>query len=146
MQLSTQIADHLKQVYFGGNWTSSHLQDQLKDVDWKMATTRIYDFNTIAQLVYHVNYFVKVVIPVLEGKPFDAHDKYSFDHPPIENQQDWERFLESVFQDGNRLAELIEQMSEEEIKGPFIDPKYGHYHRILVGTIEHFHYHLGQIV
>ncbi len=83
MNLSTQIAKHIRDVYWGGNWTSSNLEANLANVTWEQAITKVHSFNTIATLVYHMNYFVSVVIQILEGGPLDAKDKYSFDHPPI---------------------------------------------------------------
>lgn len=35
--ISTQIALHLQQVYFGGNWATSNFKDQLADVSWQEA-------------------------------------------------------------------------------------------------------------
>ena len=35
MNLPFQIAKHFREVYFGGNWTSSNLKDNLADVDWQ---------------------------------------------------------------------------------------------------------------
>jgi len=40
-------------------------------------------------LVYHINYYVAAVLPVLQGGPLDASDKYSFDLPPIQSKEDW---------------------------------------------------------
>jgi hypothetical protein len=83
---------------------------------------------------------------VLEGGPLDAHDKYSFDHPPIESQQDWEKLLNRTWADAEKLAHLIEQMPETKLLEVFSDKKYGTYYRNIHGVIEHMHYHLGQIV
>jgi hypothetical protein len=83
MNLTAQIANHFRAVYFGGNWTSVNLKDSLADVTWQQATTKVYSFNTIATLVYHTNYYISAVSKVLQGEPLNAHDKYSFDHPPI---------------------------------------------------------------
>ncbi len=46
MNLTMLIAKHLKEVYFGGNWTASSLKDNLTDVTWQQATTQVYSFNT----------------------------------------------------------------------------------------------------
>jgi hypothetical protein len=81
MNLTAQIAKHFKDVHFGGNWTSVDLKQTLADVTWQQATTKVYSFNTIAALVYHINYYVSVVTKVLKQEPLNAHDKYSFDLP-----------------------------------------------------------------
>ncbi|MEL6812251.1 MAG: DinB family protein [Bacteroidota bacterium] len=146
MNTSQQLAKHLKEVHIGGNWTWSNLKDNLADVSWKQATTKIQSFNTIAALVYHIHYFVAAAIPVLKGEALDAHDKYSFDCPPIESDEDWNELLDTLQKDAEKLSELIAQLPEEKLWQTFWDEKYGNYFRNLLGTIEHTHYHLGQIV
>lgn len=146
MTLTTQIAQHLREVHFGGNWTSSNLKDNLADVSWQQAKTQVGSLNTIAALVFHMNYFVDAVLKVMQGKQLDAHDKYSFDHPPIKSQGDWESLLEKVWADAEELAGLIERMPESQLWEDFADAKYGNYYRNLQGIVEHCHYHLGQVV
>ncbi len=146
MQLSVQIAKHLRDIHFGGNWTVSNLKGTLSDVTWQQAVTKVYSFNTIATLVYHTNYFVSAVTRVLQGGPLDAHDKFSFDHPPIQCQADWEAMLHKTWADAETFASLIEQLSPDKLGENFEDEKYGSYYRNLHGIIEHTHYHLGQIV
>jgi hypothetical protein len=146
MALVTQIAKHFREIHFGGNWTSSNLKDNLEDVSWQQATTRVYDLNTIATLVYHTHYYVHAVLQVLQGGTINASDKFSFTHPPIQSQQDWEKFLEQVFTDAEKFAGLVEQLPDHILWEDFTDSKYGNYYRNLHGIIEHTHYHLGQIV
>ena len=142
----SQISKHLREIHFGGNWTDVNLKDQLADVTWQQATTRVHSFNTIAVLVYHMNYYVRSVTNVLQGNPLDAHDKYSFDLPPITSQADWESLLAKTWSDAETFASLIEQLPESRLWDDFSDNKYGNYYRNLHGIIEHCHYHLGQIV
>ena len=145
-QTPKQIAQHLRAVYFGGNWTSTNLKDTLAGVTWQQATTQIYDLNTIATLVYHATYYVFEVSKVLEGQPLTAKDKYSFEHPPIASQEDWEQLLAKVWVDVEHFASLIEQLPSDQLWADFVGKKYGNYYRNLHGIIEHLHYHLGQIV
>lgn len=93
-----------------------------------------------------MNYFVKAVLNVMQGKPLDAHDKYSFDLPPIQSKEDWDSLLAKTWADAENLAILIEQMPESRLWDDFADAKYGNYYRNLQGIIEHCHYHLGQVV
>jgi hypothetical protein len=146
MNLTQQMAKQLRAVYFGGNWTSVNLKDSLSGVDWKQATTKIFSLNTIALLVYHTNYYIDAVSKVLQGKPLDAHDKYSFDLPPIKSQEDWEQLLEKTWIEAENFASLIEQLPDSKLEESFADNKYGNYYRNIHGIIEHMHYHLGQIV
>ena len=146
MNLTAQIAKHFREVHFGGNWTSSNLKDHLADVTWQQATTQVYSINPIATLVYHINYYVSAILKVLRGEPLDAHDKYSFDLPPILSQEDWEKLLDKTWTDAEDFAILVEQLPESKLGENFSDEKYGGYYRNLHGVIEHTHYHLGQIV
>ena len=145
MKVTEQLAKHLREVHFGGNWTASNLRDQLAGVTWRLATRRTDSFHTIAEIVYHVNYFVSVTLQVVQGGPLDAHEKESFECPSIESEQDWERLLEKTWADAEDLAGAIEQMPEDRLWEPFVDQKWGNYYRCLQGPIEHCHYHLGQI-
>ncbi len=146
MKVTTQIAKHFREIHFGGNWTWSNLKDTLEDVTWQQATTQAYSFNTIATLVYHINYFVSGVLKVLRGGQLEIKDKYSFDHLPISSQEDWENFLNKVWTDAEDFANLIEQLPEDTLWEFFSEEKYGIYYRNIHGIIEHSHYHLGQIV
>lgn len=146
MHTAAQVAKHIRDVHVGGNWTSVNLKDSLQDINWQQATTQLYQLNTIAALVFHINYYVAVVIKVLEGGPLDAHDKYSYDLPPIGTEQAWEQLKEKALADAERFATLVEQLPDEILAADFANAKYGTYYRNLQGIIEHTHYHLGQIV
>ena len=89
-----QIAKHFKDVYFGGNWTSVNLREILSDINWHQATTKVHNLNTIATLVFHINYYVNPVLKVLQGQPLNASDKFSFDVPIINSDDDWQKLVE----------------------------------------------------
>ena len=146
MNTVTQIAKHFRDVHFGGNWTSVNLKDTLADVNWQEATTKISSLNTIAALVFHINYYVAGITDVLQDRPLLIRDKFSFDLPPVQSPDDWENLRSKMFADAEKLADLLAQMPDEKLGGTFFDEKYGSYYRNLLGLIEHTHYHLGQIV
>jgi hypothetical protein len=141
----TQLAKHLRQVHFGGNWSASSLKDQLADITWQEATTQVHSFHTIAALVYHMNYYVSATLGVLQGGPLDAKDKHSFDLPPIQSQEAWDELLKKTWDDAENLARRIEQLPESQLWENFVKNEYGSYYRCLLGPIEYCHYHLGQI-
>ena len=124
MNLTGQIAKLFRDVHFGGNWTDVNLKENLADVSWQQATTKVYSFNTIAALVYHMNYYVSAALKVLDGEPLDAHDKYSFDHPPILSQEDWEKLMDKTWRDTENFAVQIEQLPESKLGEDFSDHKY----------------------
>jgi len=146
MNLTEQIAKHFRDVHFGGNWTSVNLKDTLQDISWQQATTKVYSFNTIAALVFHMNYYVDVVIKVLQGEPLNASDKYSFDVPAIASKEDWEKLLDKTWMEAETFAALVKRLPADKLWEDFSDNKYGNYYRNIHGIIEHIHYHLGQIV
>jgi hypothetical protein len=145
MTQTAQIAKHLRDVHFGGNWTWSNLKDNLADVSWEEATKKIDSFNTIAALTFHVNYFVVAVLDVLQNKPLTSHDKFSFDVPPIHSKEDWDRLVNKALTEAEQCAALIEQLPDSKLDEMFVEEKYGNYFRNFHGLIEHTHYHLGQI-
>lgn len=146
MNLSHQTARHFSDVHFGGNWTSVNLKDTLADVSWQEAITKVHSFNTIAVLVYHINYYVSAVLKVLQGEPLTASDKFSFALPAIQSEDDWKQLLNKTWADAENFACLLEQQPETRFGEIFTDEKYGSYYRNMHGIIEHIHYHLGQIV
>ena len=146
MNYVSHIAKHFNDVHFGGNWTSVNLRDTLEDLDWKEATLKIGDCNTIAVLVFHINYYISAVKEVLRGGVLDAHDKFSFDLTPIHSKEDWDKLKEKSWNDAKEFEDLLRQLPEDKLAADFTDKKYGDYYRNLHGIIEHCHYHLGQIV
>lgn len=146
MSITNQIAKHIRDIYFGGNWTFSNLKENLADVTWKEAITRVDNCNTIAALVFHINYFVRAVLQVLHGNPLTANDRYSFDVPLISSEDDWQKLLEQTWNEAEQFASLVEQLPDSILYETFSDEKYGNYYRNFHGIIEHSHYHLGQIV
>jgi hypothetical protein len=146
MTISAQIAKHIRDVHFGGNWTSVNLKATLSGVTWQQATSQVHGFNTLATLLFHVNYYVGIQVKVLQGGPVEGNDKLSFAHPPIASQADWEAMLEKAWAAVETLAGLVELLPDEKLLEPFYDEKYGNYYRNLAGFIEHTHYHLGQMV
>ena len=146
MNTTAQIAKHFRDVHFGGNWTSVNLKESLAGVTCEQATTKVHSFNTIAVLVFHMNYYVAVITKVLEGKPLDGKDKLSFDCPLIQSTEDWEALVNKTWTEAENFAKLIEQLPDSKLEETFINEKYGNYYRNLHGITEHMHYHLGQIV
>lgn len=146
MNPAAQISKQIRDVYFGGNWTAVNFRDTLADLNWQEAIKQVGSLNTIAILVFHSNYYINAVLKVLQGEKLDAHDKFSFDLPPIRSQEDWEKLLEKTWADARQFADLVEQLPEYRLWENLADEKYGNYYRNLHGIIEHCHYHLGQIV
>ncbi|NLR82561.1 DinB family protein [Chitinophaga eiseniae] len=145
MNSTKQIAKHFRDVHLGGNWTSVNLKDTLAGINWQQATTRIDDLNTIAVLVFHINYYVGVITRVLQGGPLEGNDKLSFNVPPISSEEAWQALVNKAITEAEQMTMLIEKLDDATLQENFTDPKYGSYFRNLLGVTEHTHYHLGQI-
>lgn len=145
MAITKQIAKHVRDFHFGGNYTGVNLKQTIGDVTWQEATTKYKTLNTMAALVFHINYYIDAVLKVLKGAALNAHDKDSYNHPSIESEQDWQTLLNKVFSDAEQFAQFIENLDDDRLDENFLDGKYGSYFRNLEGTIEHANYHLGQI-
>ncbi len=147
MSSTKQIAKQFREVYLDGDWVAfTNLKAQISDVNWKQATTKIGSLNTIADLVFHLDYYVAGILNVLKGGPLDIRDKYSFDLPPIGSEEDWAKLRNKMLTDAEDFAAALEQLPDEKLKEVFVDEKYGYYERNILGMIEHSYYHLGQVV
>ncbi len=145
MTTPQQLSKHFRDVFFGGNWTAVNLKDTLEGITWQQATTKVHNLNTIAVLVFHINYYIDAVLKVLEGEPLKASDKYSFALQPITSEEEWRKLVDKTFTQAELFANRIEALDEEKLFETFADAKYGNYFRNLAGIIEQTHYHLGQI-
>jgi len=146
MTLPQTLAKKLHELYYGKNWTYVWMQPVLEDITWEEATQKIGDCNTIAELVYHIHYYILKTIPVFDGQPLDAHDKYSFDAPSINSSEDWNHLIETTYTEVQKMIDHLNEMPESRIWEFMTEEKYGTWYRNIHGIIEHGHYHFGQIV
>jgi uncharacterized damage-inducible protein DinB len=146
MSVPKQIAERLRRVYFGYNWSSTNLKEQLSDVTLAEAHTQVGELNTIASLAYHMFYYLRLQTKVLRGGPLEGNDKESWQTPDFASESDWTSFLEQSWEEAEAFAKILEEMPEEKLWSEFADPKYKTIFYNVAGMIEHFHYHLGQIV
>ncbi|WP_035334556.1 DinB family protein [Dokdonia sp. PRO95] len=146
MTTSHLLSKHLQQFIAGPNLTGSHLSQHLDDVSIKEANISLYGVNSIAQLVFHINYYISAVGDVLEGKPLLAKDSLSFDAPIITTEAAWQPQKEKLYTAIHRCAQLVKSFPQEKLKEEFVLKKYGSYEHNLLGLLEHSHYHFGQIV
>lgn len=146
MSSSSQLAKRFREVLLDGLWiANTNFKDQLSGVSWQLAVTKVDSLNTIAMLTYHIGYYIAGVVNVLEGGDLEIKDKFSFDLPPIESQEQWEALLNKLWVDSEKFASLIGQLPDNKLDEVFVDEKYGTYQRNIDGMIEHAYYHLGQI-
>lgn len=146
MELNNYLADRLKEVLTEGTWvTGTNFKDQISKVLWKDAVKKFVDLNSIADLTFHVTYYIAGIVKVLEGGPLDIRDAYSFTYEPVTSASEWQHLIDNFTHQSERLITLVEKMTNKQLVEDFIDPKYGTYQRNIDVLIEHTYYHLGQI-
>jgi hypothetical protein len=146
MSSALQLAKRFREVLLDGLWiANTNFKAQLSEVTWEQATTKIGTLNTIVMLTFHIDYYIAGLVNVFDGGDLEIRDKYSFDLPSIESQQQWEELLHKLWADSEKFATLLEQMPDSKMNEVFVDVKYGTYLRNIDGMIEHAYYHLGQI-
>lgn len=146
MTRSEFLAGRLREVFLTGTWiANTNYRQQLGAIPWQTGIARIQNLNTIAQLTFHIHYYVKGLLEVLKGGELTIHDKYSFDLPPITSESMWKVLVEEFLHDAEAFADRVEQLDDALLDQPFVQEKYGTYLRNIEGVIEHSYYHLGQI-
>ena len=146
MELSTKIANRFREVLLNGRWvTNTNFKEQLTNTTLEQATHQISSINTIALITFHINYYIAGVNHFFETGKLEISDKYSFDAPPINSEEDWRNLTNELFTNSEKFAAHVERMSNEKLEDVFFDEKYGSYLRNIEGMIEHCYYHLGQV-
>lgn len=146
MENSNQLANRFREVLLNGKWiANTNYKEQCSSVSWEQATKKMGSLNTIASLIFHINYYLDGIINVFEGGTLDIRDKYSFDMPPVKSKDDWKTLLSELVTNAEKFANHVDQMSEEKLLESFVNEDYGTYRRNIEAVIEHSYYHLGQI-
>jgi len=146
MSRSIILAGRLREVFLNGSWiANTNYQEVLKDLTWQQAVQKVGSLNTIAALIFHVNYYLTGFLAVFQGRKLEIHDKYSFNLPPITSEIEWNKLVCDFLANSEAFVQKIEKMNDEELEKPFFEEKYGTFLRNIEGVIEHSYYHLGQI-
>ena len=147
MKLNTYLAHRLKEILTEGTWvTGINFKAQILDLHWREAIKKIDHLNTIADLTFHIHYYIEGVIKVLEGGPLEIKDAYSFDAPPIKTEADWKSLVHKFCSDSEKIISLVGNMTDDNLLSNFANKNYGHYYRNIDVIIEHTYYHLGQVL
>lgn len=147
METGAQLATRLKEVILDGQWIARiNFKEAVSDLSWQEATQQIGSFNTIAALTFHVNYYLSGVLNVLEGGDLEIRDKYSFDMPEITDQSAWENLQKALWNNTEKMALEVADLSLQKLAKTFVKEDYGDYRRNIEALIEHSYYHLGQVV
>jgi uncharacterized damage-inducible protein DinB len=143
---SKQLAKRIRELFLDGRWiANTNYKDQLSAITREQATKKINSLNSIADLTFHINYYLAGLIRVFEGGQLDIHDKFSFALPPVETESDWNRMASELVSNAERFANVVEQMPDAALEQAFVEEKYGTNLRNIEAIIEHGYYHLGQV-
>ncbi len=146
MEISKALAVRLREVFLDGQWiANTNYKHQIKDLDWQKATQKIGTLNSIASLIFHVNYYLAGILEVFNGGELLIRDQFAFDMPPITSEEDWVKMRSTFLDNAAMFAKEVMEMSDVQLASNFVDEKYGSYARNIEGVIEHAYYHLGQI-
>jgi hypothetical protein len=141
MTLTEAIAQHFYEVNHGNNWTDAAVKDALKDVSFEQATKKIGNANTIALLLFHMDFYNMVVYDRLVGniRRFDHEESLQVN---IASESDWQQLQRTYFENVDRMHKAILEFDESLL---FEQKTSNTPYKNLHGVIEHIHYHLGQI-
>lgn len=146
MKLAPLVAQHITELFEGGNWTEVNLKDTLADVTHKeAATVTRASYNTIAALVHHLTFYNQVVLGRLKGDNPVIGETNGFDVPTIKTEADWQALKHSCMQSARDLAAAVLTLTNEQMLGLTVTGHATHY-KTLHGISEHAHYHLGQVI
>lgn len=146
MHRAQQLATRLEEVFLSGKWiANTNYRELLAELSLEQATTSLPQFNSIAQLTFHVNYYLDGLLRAFQTGTLDIKDQYSFDLPPLPTEIHWDQLRESLLSNAKAFADLVSTMEEPYLDAPFIDARYGTVLRNIEAVIEHSYYHLGQI-
>jgi uncharacterized damage-inducible protein DinB len=146
MNLSELIAQHLLDVHEGDNWTEVNLLSTLETVSFQEASkSTAASVNTIAGLVHHLTFWNSVMLQRLQGTHMEIPPSNGFDNAALPDEQSWYILKQQCLQSARALAYAISNLEIERLQEPIL-PGYPTAYKSLQGSVEHVHYHLGQIV
>jgi uncharacterized damage-inducible protein DinB len=147
MNYSEYLGNRLREILISGKWVvGTNLKEQIEDVTWQEAIQKVDNFNTIADLTFHIHYYIAGVMQVFKGGELTIRDKYSFDAPEIKNEEDWNARKQLYAKDSESIIQMVENMDNETLLGIFVKEEYGTFFRSVDVIVEHTYYHLGQII
>jgi|SRR5205809_625301 len=146
MTITSLIADHIKQVYEGDNWTDVNITDTIKDISCQQAQQKTEASpNTIASLLHHLYFWNGMMLQRLKGYNPAVPAINGYDVAELKNDNDWDELKEQTHQSFIQLADAVKNFPEEKLYELSPTGKSSNY-KNFQGIAEHAHYHLGQIV
>ncbi len=146
MNIAEQISRHFLDVYAGENWTEVNLQSTLEDLNYLEASTLTpASVNTISGLLHHLHYWNQVMAQRIDGIRVKIPLSNGFNNEPLETEDQWTNLKRQCFKSAEQLAAAIRGLSQDQLQQPILED-YPTAYKSLQGSVEHVHYHLGQMV
>jgi hypothetical protein len=144
--MNKDLASRLQEVLLNGKWiANTNFKEQIISISWEQAIEKVGNLNTVALLTFHVNYYIKGLLNVIEGGNLEIKDKFSFDMPEITSETDWLNLVNEFVSNAEKFINHVEKMDDNLLTQPFVKEEYGSYLRNIEALIEHSYYHLGQV-
>ena len=145
--ITNELARHIREIHFGNNWSDVDMKMVLKDVTWQQAVaTPIPTANSIAVLVFHMNFYLNYVHKHVKGEKYIFEHEDSFKVPAIQSEYDWHALLQKTWDDAKAFAQSVEKLPAGDDFFQVTPPNHNSLYKNIQGIVEHNHYHLGQIV
>jgi hypothetical protein len=146
MNVAKLVAQHILDVYKGNNWTEVNVNDTLNDVTLSEAiTVTDASTNTIAALVHHLAFWNKAMTARLKGIDMEIPSDNGFKTTELKTEADWQKLKENNLISAEELADTVGKIDDERLFQPIV-PGRSSIYKNAQGSVEHMHYHLGQIV
>jgi hypothetical protein len=137
----------LKELFLEGRWiANTNYQEVISQINFEIATHKLGSLNTIAELVYHIQYYLDGLCKVFNGEPLSIKDSHSFNLPPLNQENDWLALRDSFIDSATRFISEVSHIENGLLDEIFVEEKYGTWLRNIDGVLEHSYYHFGQIV
>ena len=104
MSLAVTLAEHLRQVYTGGNWSGVNLRDTLSDISYEQAVVELQGCNSIARLLLHIDYYVGIIATALRQGVLSGKDADSWLLTLPADEAAWLALQEQVFGESRRSS------------------------------------------
>lgn len=142
----SQLANRIREVYINGKWiANTNLKEQIDGLSLSQATQHVNGLNSIALLVFHLNYYLEGLIVALTENKLEIKDKYSFLMPELKTEEDWQSLKNKLLINAEKFASIVEGLDNNQLSAPFVEEKYGTVWLNIIGVAEHSYYHFGQI-
>jgi len=85
------------------------------------------------------------MIQRISGIEVEVPESNGYEMPQLKTEAEWEHLKEDNIMSAHELADAIADFNENDLEKPVL-PGYSSAYKNLQGSVEHAHYHLGQIV